>query len=62
MDSENHLEENSIQNLKKKQKKNKVKLPDVNKKPLPRNRIFVQTLFSLSALKLERKIFTLQNH
>ena len=33
----------------------RVKLPHVNKKPLPRNRIFVQTPFSHSTLKLERK-------
>ena len=32
-----------------------VKLPHVNKKPLPRNRIFVQTPFSHSTLKLEQK-------
>ena len=40
----------------------RVKLPHVNKKPLPRNRIFVQTPFSHSTLKLERKKFTPQNH
>ena len=34
----------------------------VNKKPLPRKRIFVQTQFSHSILKLERKKFTPQNH
>ena len=39
----------------------RVKLPHVNKKPLPRNRIFVQTSFSHSTLKLERKKFTPQN-
>ena len=33
-----------------------------HKKPLPRNRIFVQTPFSHSTLKLERKKFTPQNH
>ena len=38
------------------------KLPHVNKKPLPRNRIFVQTPFSHSTLKLEQKKFTPQNH
>ena len=32
-----------------------MKLPHVNKKPLPRNRIFVQTRFSHSILKLEQK-------
>ena len=36
--------------------KTKVKLPHVNKKPLARKRIFVQTPFSRSTLKLERKI------
>ena len=34
----------------------------VNKKPLPRKRIFVQTPFSHFTLKLERKKFTPQNH
>ena len=33
-----------------------------NKKPLPRNRIFVQTPFSHSTLKLVRNKFTPQNH
>ena len=42
--------------------KTKVKLPHVNKKPLARKRIFVQTPFSHSTLKLERKNFTPQNH
>ena len=36
-------------------KKIKVKLPHVNKKPLARKRIFVQTPFSHSTLNLERK-------
>ena len=45
------LEKNSIQ----KNEKNKVKLPHVNKKPLARKRIFVQTPFSHSTLNLERK-------
>ena len=40
----------------------KLKLPHVIKKPLARKRIFVQTLFSHSTLKLERKKFTPQNH
>ena len=39
----------------------KVKLPHVNKKPLARKRIFVQTPFSHSALNFERKNFTPQN-
>ena len=46
----------------KKSKKIKVKLPHVNKKPLARKRIFVQTPFSRSTLKLEQKKFTPQNH
>ena len=41
----------------KKTVKIKVKLPRVNKKPLARNRIFVQTPFSHSTLNLERKKF-----
>ena len=39
----------------KKTVKIRVKLPHVNKKPLPINRIFVQTPFSHAALKLEQK-------
>ena len=46
----------------KKTVKIKVKLPHVNKKPQARKRIFVQTSFSYSTLKLERKKFTPQNH
>ena len=46
----------------KKTVKPKVKLPRVNKKPLARKRIFVQTPFSHSTLKLERKNFTPQYH
>ena len=45
MDCENHLEKNSIQKIEK-TVKIKVKLPHVNKKPLARKRIFVQTPFS----------------
>ena len=52
MDWENHLEKNPIQKIEK-TVKIRVKLPHVNKKPLPRNRIFVQTPFSHSTLKLE---------
>ena len=55
MDWENHLEKNPIQTIEK-QVKIKVKLPNVNKKPLARQRIFVQTPFSPSTLKLEQKI------
>ena len=39
----------------KKTVKIKVKLPHVNKKPLSRNRIFVQTPLSHSTLNLEQK-------
>ena len=52
---ENYLEKNPIQKIEK-TVKIRMKLPHVNKKPLPRNRIFVQTPFSHSTLKLERKI------
>ena len=54
MDWESHLERNP----KPKNRKTvqiRMKLPHVNKKPLPRNRLFVQTPFSHSTLKLERK-------
>ena len=60
MDWENYLETNPIQKIEK-TVKIRVKLPHVNKKPLPRNGIFVQTPFWHSTLKLERKI-TPQNH
>ena len=46
----------------KKTVKTKVKLPHVNKKPLKRKRIVVQTPFSHSTLNLEQKNFTPQNH
>ena len=61
MDWENHLEKIPIQKLEK-TVKIKVKLPHVNKKPLARKRIFVQTPFSHSTLNLERKNFTPQKH
>ena len=54
MDWKNHLEKNPIQKIEK-TVKIKVKLPHVNKKPLARKRIFVQTPFSHSTLNLERK-------
>ena len=56
MDWENHLEKNPIQKIEK-TVKIKVKLPHVNKKPQARKRIFVQSPFSHSILKLERKKF-----
>ena len=46
----------------KKTVKIRVKLPHVNKKPLSRKWIFVQTPFSHSTLNLERKKFTSQNY
>ena len=61
MDWENYLEKNPIQKNERTIKM-RVKLPRVNKKPLPRNLIFVQTPFSHSTLKLERKKITQQNH
>ena len=54
MDWKNQLEKNPIQKIEQ-TVKIRVKLPHVNKKPLPRNLIFVQTPFSHSTLKLERK-------
>ena len=54
MDWKNHLEKNPIQKIEK-TVKIRVKLPHVNKKPLQRKRIFVQTPVSHSTLKLERK-------
>ena len=53
MDWENHLEKNLIQKIEK-TVKIKVKLPHVNKKPVARKRIFVQTPFSHSSLNLEQ--------
>ena len=61
MDWKNHLEKNPIQKIEK-TVNIKVKLPHVNKKPLPIKQIFVQTPYSHSTLKLERKNFTPQNH
>ena len=52
MDWENHLEKNPIQKIEK-TVKIRVKLPHVNKKPLPRNRIFVFSLyFKIRAKKI----------
>ena len=51
----------TIQKNEKKTVKIKVKLPHVNKKPLARKRIFVQTAFSHSTLNLERKTFHAAN-
>ena len=54
MDWENSLEKNPIQKIEK-IVKIKVKLPHVNKKPLERKRIFVQTTLSHSTLNLKQK-------
>ena len=62
MESENHYEKEIGSKKSIKTVKTKVKLPHVNKKPLARKRIFVQTPFSHSTLELERKKFTPQNH
>ena len=62
MDWEKRLEKKSIQELKRKTVKTKMKLTHVNKKPLARKRNFVQTAFSHSSINLERKNFTPQNH
>ena len=62
MDWQNQLEKIPIQKIEKKTVKIEVKLLHANKKPLERNRIFVQTPFSQSTLKLERNNFTPQNH
>ena len=53
---EKPFRKNPIQKIEKKTVKIKVKLPHVNKKPLPIKRIFVQTPYSHSTLKLEQKI------
>ena len=45
-----------------KNSKNQSEIAACEKKPLARKRIFVQTPFSHSTLKLERKKFTPQNH
>ena len=52
MDWEKHLEKIRSKKIKK-TVKIKVKLPNVNKNPLARKRIFVQTPFSHSTLNLE---------
>ena len=54
MDWENHLEK-PIQKIEKTVENQSQRMPHVNKKPLSRNQIFVQTPFSHSTLKLERK-------
>ena len=54
MHLENHLEKNPLEKVEK-TVKIKVKSPHVNKKPLARKRIFLQTPFSHSILKLVRK-------
>ena len=63
MDWENRKERNPIQKTEK-TVNIKLNLPHVNKKPLARKRIFIQTPFSYSTflLKFEQKKFTPQNH
>ena len=55
MDWKNHFEKNLIQKIEK-TVQIRVKLPHVNKKPLPRNRNFVQTVFSIYFKIRARKI------
>ena len=57
----NHSVKNPIQKIEK-AVTTRVKLPHVNKKPLARKRIFVQTPFSHSTLNLEQNNFTPQIH
>ena len=52
----------AIQKIEKKTVKIKVKSSHVNKKPLAIKRIFVQTSFSHSILKLKQKHFLPENH
>ena len=54
MDWENHLEKNPIQKIEKTENQSEMVACE-QKKPLARKRIFVQTPFSHSTLKLERK-------
>ena len=54
MDLENHLEKNPIQKIEKKSK-NQSQIAACEQKTTTRNRIFVQTPFSHSSLKLEQK-------
>ena len=54
MDWENHLEKNPIKKTEK-NSKNQSEIAACEGKPLPRNRIFVQTPLSHSTLKLGRK-------
>ena len=55
------VRKNSIEKIEKKTVKIKVKLSHVNKKPVARKQIFVQTSLS-HILNLEEKNFTQQNH
>ena len=59
MDRENHLE-NPIQKIEN--SKNQSEINSCEKKSIPGKRIVVQTPFSHSTLKTERKIFRPQNH
>ena len=62
MDWKNHLEKKSNPKNRKNSKNQSEIAACEQKKPLARNRIFVQTPFSHSTLNLERKNFTPQNH
>ena len=61
MDWENYLEKNPIQKIEK-NSKNQSEIAACEQKSTPGNRIFIQTPFSHSTLKLEQKKFTPQNH
>ena len=58
----NHLGKIRSQKIEKKNSKNQSEVAACEQKPLARKRIFVQTPFSHSTLKLEQKNFTPQNH
>ena len=62
MDWETQLEKKSDPKNRKKNSKNKSEIAACEHKTTTRKRIFVQTPFSHSTLKLEQKNFTPQNH
>ena len=61
MDWENHLEKKTDPENRKNQSKNQSAIAACEKKPLARERIFDQTTFSHSTLKLIRKISRRKN-
>ena len=61
MNLEKPFRKNPIQKIEK-STRNQSEIAACEQKPLARKRIFVQTPFSSSTLKLERKNFTPQNH